>query len=496
MTFTIDTFTENYAKYIKRPDQISFLEIGKNARENILCFDTIVCQPRIYTPETPSPEHLDEYYTMEEADEKFATISGFNELSGIVSGDIQNLANNYWTKQEVAEQIANIERLTILVVQELPPAEEGQDFTIYLVPDSEGSIDNNYLEYLRINGEWELIGSTAIDLSQYYTKGEVNSNFLALSGGIVSGDVTCNALNVSGLLIRGNASGEPKIPYLVVGNNNPIVGGGGNNVIIGEQVNQWKENGNGWSYSNATNTLLIGERLTSVTSNSLLVGEYGPLNKDMTSGYIDLKFGVAGGTSLSDRRMAMWVKKNGDTTISGNLTLAGGLSASGITVNGAIFTGPVSLNGHQVNTPGGFVVQDLSGKITADYLEATSGLTIQDGQVSVLNGDVIMKKALIRQRGVIDLTKNPSAAEVENIVALRDKNGTSYFRIIVYHLTGGAVRVAFETYAGKGITVVTDAQGNTHIEAPTPDVSSNTNTVATTKFVKDAIAAALAARGL
>lgn len=64
---------------------------------------------------TPTP--IQDYYTKAQTDNKFA-------LKTVVDADVANLANNYWTKAEVAEQIANIEKLGIEVVEQLPPAEE------------------------------------------------------------------------------------------------------------------------------------------------------------------------------------------------------------------------------------------------------------------------------------------------------------------------------------------------------------------------------------
>lgn len=62
------------------------------------------------------------------------------------------------------------------IVQELP--QTGSDDTIYLVPlASPESQENNYAEYIYINGNWELLGKIGIqvDLSDYYTKQETNA---------------------------------------------------------------------------------------------------------------------------------------------------------------------------------------------------------------------------------------------------------------------------------------------------------------------------------
>lgn len=122
------------------------------------------------TLEAPQPSPINTYYTKSQTDAKFAT----NE----------NLNNNYWTKQEVAAAIANIETMALVVVQELPPIAEAQEYTIYLVPASSGSQSNYYEEYLVINGSYQLIGSTAIDMSNYVEK--------SISGGVPTHYISWN----------------------------------------------------------------------------------------------------------------------------------------------------------------------------------------------------------------------------------------------------------------------------------------------------------------
>ena len=83
--------------------------------------------------------------------------------------DISNLA----TKEEVsAIASAGLKRE---VVNNLPSISAAVENTIYLVP-SEKQEDNNVRdEYLFVNGAFELIGTTKIDLSNYYNKNEINT---------------------------------------------------------------------------------------------------------------------------------------------------------------------------------------------------------------------------------------------------------------------------------------------------------------------------------
>lgn len=73
------------------------------------------------------------------------------------------------SEQNVISATAGI---NIEVVQALPSTGDTQ--TIYLVPNS-GSAPNIYDEYIYVNNAWEKIGTTDVDLSNYYTKTETNT---------------------------------------------------------------------------------------------------------------------------------------------------------------------------------------------------------------------------------------------------------------------------------------------------------------------------------
>lgn len=61
------------------------------------------------------------------------------------------------------------------IVQTLPTTDISTS-TIYLVPSSTTAEDNIYDEFIYINGDWEQIGSTAIDLSDYVSKTYFDQN--------------------------------------------------------------------------------------------------------------------------------------------------------------------------------------------------------------------------------------------------------------------------------------------------------------------------------
>lgn len=86
----------------------------------------------------------------------------------IASADL----NKYITEPKLQEQLAKIKTLKKEVVDTLP--QTGKDDVIYLVKDSKGKANNSYLEYLWINGAFELIGSTEVDLSGYAKTSDVD----------------------------------------------------------------------------------------------------------------------------------------------------------------------------------------------------------------------------------------------------------------------------------------------------------------------------------
>lgn len=79
-----------------------------------------------------------------------------------------------YTKQQtdsaISTAIANADHLKREIVSSLPEKEEADEHTIYMVGSGAGSQDSVYKEYMIINGEFEIIGSTEVDLTNYALK--------------------------------------------------------------------------------------------------------------------------------------------------------------------------------------------------------------------------------------------------------------------------------------------------------------------------------------
>ncbi len=107
-------------------------------------------------------------------------VSDLDNDSQFIVNTVDNLTNYYkksetYNKTEVNRLIDNITTLNILIVESLP-TEGISTTTIYLIKrDEEGLINSDsYDEYIYVNNKWELIGTTAIDLSDYPTLTRTN----------------------------------------------------------------------------------------------------------------------------------------------------------------------------------------------------------------------------------------------------------------------------------------------------------------------------------
>lgn len=83
-----------------------------------------------------------------------------------------------WSSSKIVSELANA-GFDVQVVQELPAT--GEAHTLYFVPSAGPKTQNIYDEYLYANNAWEQVGSTAVDMSDYYTKSEIDTNFTKLS---------------------------------------------------------------------------------------------------------------------------------------------------------------------------------------------------------------------------------------------------------------------------------------------------------------------------
>ena len=89
------------------------------------------------------------------------------------------------TDSKIAEAIAAADHLKREIVETLPEVGDADENTIYMVPqggsiEDPGTSTSHYNEYMLINGAFELVGSSQVDLSGYATETFVTSAINAL----------------------------------------------------------------------------------------------------------------------------------------------------------------------------------------------------------------------------------------------------------------------------------------------------------------------------
>ena len=117
------------------------------------------------------------------------------EIGKTVPTKVSDLTNDaeYQTKTEVDSAIntaiGSVVQFGVSVVDRLP--EEGQnDHTIYLVPSETAGDNNAKTEYLYVNGAWEIIGETKVDLTAYSTTEQVQALINAATTPMTEQEVT------------------------------------------------------------------------------------------------------------------------------------------------------------------------------------------------------------------------------------------------------------------------------------------------------------------
>ena len=94
-------------------------------------------------------------------------------IDSTVTADGANAVSGKAVYDYVTAAIADITGFHAEIVSELP--ETGKANILYLVSKTEAASGDGYDEYLYINGAWERVGSTDIDLSGYVQASEMHA---------------------------------------------------------------------------------------------------------------------------------------------------------------------------------------------------------------------------------------------------------------------------------------------------------------------------------
>ena len=126
-----------------------------------------------YNPITPSRQHMSVFYGLAKAagfDEKDSAlpVGQYTNNAKIAIQQMLDVPSTSEVTSEIATAIGSINSFDMAVVQALP-TQDISTHTIYLVPKT-GETNDVYDEYVYINGNWEMVGNTQVDLSNYVQK--------------------------------------------------------------------------------------------------------------------------------------------------------------------------------------------------------------------------------------------------------------------------------------------------------------------------------------
>ena len=143
-----------------------------NGKQNVLAAGTGVT---IDTTDPANPE-ISANVDYTKLINKPIKLSDFTNDQDFIDNTVNNLTNYYlktetYTQAEVNGLISQLASLSVEIVETLP-TEDISITTIYLINVS-GT--NNYNQWMYIKGAWANIGNTSVDLSNYYTKVQVDT---------------------------------------------------------------------------------------------------------------------------------------------------------------------------------------------------------------------------------------------------------------------------------------------------------------------------------
>lgn len=153
------------------PVKNRILKGALDGKQNLLTFDAAP------TAGSNNPVRSSGLYTALQGKQDTLTID--TALSESSTNLVQNKAialklRDYYTKDQIDAIVAALDTLSLEPVEQLP-TEDISTTTIYLL---ETATPGTYEQYLYLNETWVLLGSTDVDLSNYYNKSQVDTLLL------------------------------------------------------------------------------------------------------------------------------------------------------------------------------------------------------------------------------------------------------------------------------------------------------------------------------
>lgn len=189
------TLTRDITKYKELDMAIEFFKvenedtiIARTSNLHIIIEDSVICDD--VEPTEPKVSILDNLIS-----ETIKTINEANSLDIDIDGSIVTV-----TKKDGSTKVSDVKgekgdkgdpgKFSLHIVNELPTT--GEDGTLYLIKKETTSSEDSYNEYIYADGQWNLIGNTHIDLSDYYkrtetySKQEIDEGFNTLEENIIA----------------------------------------------------------------------------------------------------------------------------------------------------------------------------------------------------------------------------------------------------------------------------------------------------------------------
>lgn len=184
------------------------------------------------------------------------------DVSQFITKSVNDLVNYYkktetYTQTEVNELIGAIKTISMKVLPERPTV--GESNIIYLIPSTKTEPENIYDEWIYVSDKWEKIGTTEIDLSNYYTIEQINT--------ILFDYITSNDLEeiLTDYVKFTSYAKDGKAGVLSTGNN-VATGSTGNVYAITDNYDVYKTKGNATFISKGTlENVIVGKELTDKT---------------------------------------------------------------------------------------------------------------------------------------------------------------------------------------------------------------------------------------
>lgn len=187
--FTYDDFTVEQLENLKGMDGVSpTVTITEATGRHTVSF-TDKDGVKSFVVKDGSALDVENYYTKDEIDTALTgkanadavptvpvNVSELNNDENYIKNTVDNLVHYYnkadtYTKTEINGLISNIQKLTSQIVDQLP-TENIDSSVIYLIKIGDTSA---YMQHMYINGAWAELGSTQVDLSDYYKKTEIDT---------------------------------------------------------------------------------------------------------------------------------------------------------------------------------------------------------------------------------------------------------------------------------------------------------------------------------